>query len=60
MIYKIHTQEISVWNEINRTQVLWTHIVDSTLQCPDSFYKISILPLTFSESDQVQSTVIVI
>jgi len=25
MTSKIHTQEISVWNEINRTQVLWTH-----------------------------------
>jgi len=60
MTCEIHTPEISVWNEINRTQVLWTHIVDLTLQFPDSFCKISILPLTFSGSDQVQSTVLVI
>jgi hypothetical protein len=60
MTCKIHTQEISIWNEINRTQELWTFIVDLTLQCPDSVCKISILPLTFSESYQVQSTVLAI
>jgi hypothetical protein len=36
----------------------WTHIVDLTLQCPNSFCKISILLITFSESDHIQSTVL--